>query len=227
MIKFNTIEMTARAEDYVRDRAMTAHQLVTFAVREIILAVHPDEPTQQERPMYGDQDEVDEVAYVDILCGGLWEECRGRNAKAMADVLAKRGYAIVRVPRKVDPIDRPFTHEPEQDGAAKYNEAKPDIDHFGAEIKAPRSIPRQPIDHFACGAVDSKYGRVLTESGKIPAGEPVVVFRAQDKFLPAVLHNYLSLCAAASASPIHQTMILTVISKILVWQHDHKTKVPD
>ena len=164
MIKFNTIEMTARAEDYVRDRAMTAHQLVTFAVREIILAVHPDEPTQQERPMSGDQDEVGEVAYVDILCGGLWEECRGRNAKAMADVLAKRGYAIVRVPRKVDPIDRPFTHEPEQDGAAKYNEAKPDIDHFGAEIKAPRSIPRH-VETATHGLMGERRG------GSIQSGE--------------------------------------------------------
>jgi hypothetical protein len=44
--------------------------------------------------------------------------------------------------------------------------------------------------------MERKYGRVTTERGNIPAEEPVVVFRAQDKLTPTLMRMYGQLCAS-------------------------------
>lgn len=43
-------------------------------------------------------------------------------------------------------------------------------------------------------AIERKYGRVTTERGNIPAEEPVIVFRAQDKLAPVLMRMYGQLC---------------------------------
>lgn len=73
---------------------------------------------------------------------------------------------------------------------------------------------------------DGKYGRVTTEFGDIPDTEPVLVFRAQDKLLPAVLHEYFRLAALANSPGKHLDLILAAKARVEAWQAEHFTQVP-
>jgi hypothetical protein len=84
-------------------------------------------------------------------------------------------------------------------------------------------------------AVDGKYGRVTLEHGAhIPDDEPVVVFRAQDVHVPALLDYYAQLCtgkAEASSGhdpspPRHIRLILQAQKEIEAWQASHHARVP-
>lgn len=75
--------------------------------------------------------------------------------------------------------------------------------------------------------IEYKYGRVTTERGTIGEDEPVVLFRAQDKLLPAVLKAYLALCTSHGSPPEHVRRIEETWHKIIQWQTANKTKVPD
>lgn len=76
-------------------------------------------------------------------------------------------------------------------------------------------------------AVDRKYGRVTIEHGSIGENEPVVVFRAQDKLLPAVLDYYQQLCAQAGSPQAHVSMLDETLRQVRVWQEENPVKVPE
>jgi hypothetical protein len=75
--------------------------------------------------------------------------------------------------------------------------------------------------------IEHKYGRVTTERGTIDEDEPVVLFRAQDKLLPSVLKEYLALCTKNGSPPKHLRGIEETWRRVVKWQADHHTKVPD
>lgn len=72
---------------------------------------------------------------------------------------------------------------------------------------------------------DRKYGLVTTEHGDIPADEPVIVFRGQDRHLPKVLAFYHFLCLTASSPMRHLRIIAESARHIQGWQDDNPDKV--
>jgi hypothetical protein len=74
---------------------------------------------------------------------------------------------------------------------------------------------------------DGKYGQVVTEFGDIPPTEPVVVFRAQDKLLPAVLDHYHLLAHNEGSPQKHLDLIEAALERVQEWQEENPTKVPD
>ena len=75
-------------------------------------------------------------------------------------------------------------------------------------------------------AIDSKYGRVTMEHGTIGDDEPVVVFRAQDRLLPAVLDFYLAVCAKEGSPQQHLDAILDAKAPVVEWQNSNHTQTP-
>ncbi len=73
---------------------------------------------------------------------------------------------------------------------------------------------------------DGKYGKVTTEFGDIPESEPVLVFRAQDRLLPAVLFEYHRLADAFGSPEKHLGLIRAARERVLEWQAENPTKVP-
>lgn len=78
-------------------------------------------------------------------------------------------------------------------------------------------------------AIDRKYGRITTQFGNIGEDEPVVVFRAQDKLLPALLAFYHYLCAKAGSPRRHLDIIMDTREVVQGWQHVNslRTRVPN
>jgi hypothetical protein len=76
-------------------------------------------------------------------------------------------------------------------------------------------------------AVDLKYGKVITEHGHFGEDEPVVVFRARDRLLPAVLNEYEDLCRESGSPQHHLDLIVESRSNVEDWQEHNDTKVPD
>lgn len=76
-------------------------------------------------------------------------------------------------------------------------------------------------------AIDLKYGRVTTERGTIGEDELVVLFRAQDELLPMILSWYHLLCNEAECPRSHLDAIMDVRDRILEWQKENETKIPD
>lgn len=75
-------------------------------------------------------------------------------------------------------------------------------------------------------AIDSKYGHVTLERGTIGADERVVVFRAQDRLLPAVLDFYLAVCAKEGSPQQHLDAILDAKASVVEWQSNNPTQTP-
>jgi len=75
-------------------------------------------------------------------------------------------------------------------------------------------------------AIDTKYGRVTLEHGDIGEDEPVVVFRAQDRLLPAVLDAYYAACLGAGSPVGHLERLRDTHRMIEAWQSRHPTKTP-
>lgn len=75
-------------------------------------------------------------------------------------------------------------------------------------------------------AIDGKYGRVALERGTVGDSEPVVVFRAQDALLPAVLDMYLHLCEIAGSPRRHLEGIREAAMVVKGWQAQNRTKTP-
>lgn len=73
---------------------------------------------------------------------------------------------------------------------------------------------------------DGKYGAVTTEFGDIPASEPVLVFRAQDRLLPAVLFEYRRLADAFGSPEKHLALIDAARERVLAWQAENFTQTP-
>lgn len=72
---------------------------------------------------------------------------------------------------------------------------------------------------------DLKYGQVTTEHGDIPADEPVIVFRARDRHLPAVLAYYHMLCMLHASPMRHLRLIAETTRGVQGWQDDNHDKV--
>ena len=68
---------------------------------------------------------------------------------------------------------------------------------------------------------DSTYGKVTTEHGTIGADEPVIVFRAKDKLLPALLDAYAEMCAAAGSPTRHLKILAESRANIVAWQAEN------
>jgi hypothetical protein len=75
-------------------------------------------------------------------------------------------------------------------------------------------------------AQDLKYGQVNLERGSIPDDEPVVVFRARDETLPALLETYYLLCKMSGSPRKHLDLVAQRRQEILAWQDDNPTQVP-
>ena len=72
---------------------------------------------------------------------------------------------------------------------------------------------------------DRKYGKIITERGDIPDDEPVIVFRAQDRIVPALINIYIELCDMAG-SPAERTEFVTETYELFcAWQLDHPERV--
>lgn len=69
-------------------------------------------------------------------------------------------------------------------------------------------------------AIDGKYGRVTTEFGDIGADEPVIIFRAQDGTVPAMLKAYRSICEQAGSPDFHLGLIDQARETVERWQAD-------
>jgi hypothetical protein len=76
---------------------------------------------------------------------------------------------------------------------------------------------------------DRKYGVVTTEHGEIPDDEPVVVFRARDALLPALLAEYQQMCEAAGSPERHRQLISESLTNVESWQRANpgKVRTPD
>lgn len=75
-------------------------------------------------------------------------------------------------------------------------------------------------------ARDTKYGRVTCERGTIGDDEPVIVFRAQDATLPALLDAYHSICVNAGSPAEHLEFIERDKAAVVAWQEEHATQIP-
>ena len=76
--------------------------------------------------------------------------------------------------------------------------------------------------------IDGKYGKVTLERGAhIPDDEPVIVFRAKDEELPAVLGYYYALCSTAGSPQRHLDLINRTRQTVVAFQATHGTKTPD
>lgn len=85
-----------------------------------------------------------------------------------------------------------------------------------------------PSDVFAADlAVDSKYGKVITQNKKFHAGEPVFIFRATDPTLLDMLEWYSSRSWQLHCSLEFLAGIRSNKATISKWQKDHPELVKE
>jgi hypothetical protein len=72
---------------------------------------------------------------------------------------------------------------------------------------------------------DPEYGVVITEHGDIPPDEPVVLFRARDIHLPALLLAYRKLCEAGGSPERHLRMADRARGLAQAWQRMNRSLV--
>jgi hypothetical protein len=72
---------------------------------------------------------------------------------------------------------------------------------------------------------DRKYGKVTTEHGDIPDDEPVIVFRARDRNVPAMLDFYMQLCDENGSPARHIELVEGSKRQIVAWQTDNRGEV--
>lgn len=77
-------------------------------------------------------------------------------------------------------------------------------------------------------ASGGKFNVALNE-GHTPLApdEPTFTFRAQDKFMPAILAFYAQLCEEEDASEEHIRSVAVVQDRTLTWQSINGCRVPD
>jgi len=74
------------------------------------------------------------------------------------------------------------------------------------------------------------YNRIQDPTGLIPADEPVMLFRGQDKFAPIALVAYATAVGIASTSGDAEQIALLCLQqadKMVEWQKQVKQKEPD
>lgn len=75
---------------------------------------------------------------------------------------------------------------------------------------------------------EGKYGKITTERGSIPDGEPVFLIRARDKHSLPALAAYLRTCERdADVLDSHIGGVEKAIRSFEQFQRDHATKTPD
>ena len=76
---------------------------------------------------------------------------------------------------------------------------------------------------------DGKYGQVTTERKEIPEDEPVIVLRAQDRYMLAALRSYWQACTEGGAGEEHLAAVAETRERVIRWQRANpgKVKVPD
>lgn len=77
--------------------------------------------------------------------------------------------------------------------------------------------------------IDAETGQVYNRitGNPIPLDEPVVLFRAQDRHLPAVLEHYQQLCTTSEEE--HRRAIQLRLDEVVTWQQCNplRVKTPD
>lgn len=68
---------------------------------------------------------------------------------------------------------------------------------------------------------EAKYGKITTERGTIPDGEPVFLLRAQDALMCPTLSAYHSACEKAGAPQQHLEGIERAYTQAADWQESH------
>lgn len=77
------------------------------------------------------------------------------------------------------------------------------------------------------GGYDLKYGDITnTKGGAISPNEPVFLFRAKDRLLPAVLSHYRLLCEQNGSPEHHLHGIDAAAEAVEDWQREHYTQTP-
>jgi len=71
------------------------------------------------------------------------------------------------------------------------------------------------------------YDRIQDPAGLIPEDEPVVLFRAQDQYTPAILEYYADLVEQDHGDPEIVRTARAHVERILDWQVEVKCKAPD
>jgi hypothetical protein len=71
------------------------------------------------------------------------------------------------------------------------------------------------------------YQRFQDPAGKIPEDEPVMLFRAQDKYAPQALSYYANILEANNEDPNIITAVRLHIKAMKEWQTNVKVKSPD
>ena len=74
-------------------------------------------------------------------------------------------------------------------------------------------------------AIDHKYGHITTEHPGPDDDEPVMLFRAQDALLPALISHYRLLCQAHGCPQHHIDAIDANMIKITRWQQNNARRV--
>lgn len=76
---------------------------------------------------------------------------------------------------------------------------------------------------------DGKYGQVTTEHGDIPAGEPVIVFRARDALTAPLISCYYKLCEEHGSPQRHLDLIEEAYKVFADWQEANpgQVRTPD
>ena len=85
-------------------------------------------------------------------------------------------------------------------------------------IESEKRLRREPN-------IDNKYGEVTTEFGEFIPGEPVIVFRARDGQLPALLMKYYGHCLRAGSPAHHLDLIQETLGQITNWQTANRDQV--
>lgn len=77
-------------------------------------------------------------------------------------------------------------------------------------------------------AIDGKYGIVTLQHGDIGEDEPVIVFRARDVLVPALLDAYSVLCKGAGSPERHLALIEKTKTEVVSWQtrHPNHARIP-
>ena len=73
-------------------------------------------------------------------------------------------------------------------------------------------------------AVDTKYGRVTVERGKLPEEEPVFLFRGQDRLAPQVVRYYADLVEQETGNHAFAEAVRAEAQRLEAWP---VKKLPD
>ena len=74
--------------------------------------------------------------------------------------------------------------------------------------------------------IDRKYTGIITKADGTVVHD-YIVFRAQDKAVPATLYFYIEECRKLGATDFHIQTLLALRDRIVTYQIEHGAKIPD